>query len=181
MGSIWKFAGKTAFLAATAAIIISGCATMKTAEQGIYTSALYAEGARTRSYKAQTQIYSRSPEPAVAERKFRGDVEINVKGGVRSYKFSNDFGADPKANTVVTVALSGASAGFSVFSGAGAKLVEQTNGKSSGGAALFDTRSKDSYSQVKWYFGPSSVSSVIEAYGQDGKLVYSEVTSYTLQ
>ncbi|MBI5815096.1 MAG: hypothetical protein HZB29_05745 [Nitrospinae bacterium] len=174
---------KIAAIALCLSAIITGCASGGSGSKGDSgkTSTLHSDGTRNRTYTARTILFSTGPTPVAQERKFTGDLEINVKGGIRSYKFRNDFGGDAKANTTVMVAISGGGAGFSVQDGAGAKLTEQTNGKAYGMAVLFQNKSNTGTNQIKWFFGETLISSVIEGYSQDGTMVYSEVTAYIVQ
>jgi hypothetical protein len=115
------------------------------------------------------------------EKRFKAEVEVNIRGDIRSYKFKNDFGGDPKANTVAQVALSGSSAGFGVYDHAGGKLAEYTNGRASGPAATFEIKTQGGTANIRWLFGSDSAVSIIESVNTDGRLGYSEVTTYTAQ
>jgi len=176
------FIGSSIIAVALAASTISGCAT--TSGPSSVSSAvapLVSEGQRTRVYKARSLIFSATPSPVMNEKRFRAEVEVNIRGDIRSYKFKNDFGGDPKANTVAQIALSGSSAGFGVYDHAGGKLAEYTNGRASGPVATFEIKTQGGTANIRWLFGSDSAVSIIESVNPDGRLGYSEVTTYTLQ
>lgn len=161
---------------------LSGCATAPSqSSAGVTITPLLSDGQRTRIYKARTFIFTASPAPIVSEKRFKSEVDINIRGDVRSYKFKNDFGGDPKANTVAQVAFSGSSAGFGIYDHAGATLAEYTNGKAAGPAAVFEIKTQGGTTNIRWLFSSDSVVSVIEAVNPDGRLAYSEATMYTPQ
>lgn len=144
-------------------------------------STLNEDGKRTKQYRAKSIIYSASPSAMTIEKKFSSSVEINVASGVRSFYFRNDFGGDKKANTSAQVALSGQSAGFAVYDYAGTRLVEYTNGRNTGPAALFEIKSPNGLTRIRWFFGTQDIVSIVESYGMDGALAYSETTYYAPQ
>lgn len=161
---------------------LSGCAT-SSEQASISPSAapLVSEGQRTRVYKARAFIFTAAPSPAVSEKRFKVEVDINIKGDIKSYKLKNDFGGDPKANTVSQVAFSGQSAGFGIYDHTGGKLAEYTNGKASGPAAVFEIKNQGGTTNIRWLFSADSAISIIEAISTDGRLAYSEVTMYAAQ
>jgi hypothetical protein len=176
------FIGRLIIVVALAVFTFSGCAT--TSGQSPISSALsplISDGQRTRVYKARSLIFTSAPAPVMNEKRFRAEVEINIKGDIRSYKFKNDFGGDPKANTVAQVAFSGSSAGFGVYDHSGNKLVEYTNGRTSGPVAAFEIKTQGGTANIRWLFASDSAVSIIESVNNDGRLGYSEVTTYTAQ
>jgi hypothetical protein len=169
-------------MAALAVFTLSGCATSSGQSSiSASTAPLIADGQRTRIYKARAFIFTASPSPALNEKRFKVEVDITIRGDVKSYKFKNDFGADPKANTVSQVAFSGQSAGFGIYDHAGGKLAEHTNGKVSGPAAVFEIKNQGGTTNIRWFFSSDSAVSIIETVSPDGRLAYSEVTMYTAQ
>ena len=174
--------GKSIAISLLAIFTLSGCAT--SSDQSSISPAvapLAADGQRTRVYKARAFIFTAGPSPVISEKRFKVEVEINIKGDLRSYKFKNDFGGAAKANTVSQVAFSGQSAGFGIYDHAGGKLAEYTNGKASGPAAVFEIKNQGGTTNIRWLFSADSAISIIEAISTDGRLAYSEVTMYTAQ
>lgn len=169
-------------MAALAVFTLSGCATPSgQSSTSPATAPLVSDGQRTRVYKARAFIFTAAPSPVLNEKRFKVEVDITIRGDIKSYKFKNDFGADPKANTVSQVAFSGQSAGFGIYDHAGGKLAEYTNGKVSGPAAVFEVKNQGGTTNIRWFFSLDSVVSIIEAVSPDGRLVYSEVTTYAAQ
>lgn len=176
------FIGRSIIAVVLALFTLSGCATPSGKSSVSTPSApLVSDGQRTRVYKARSLIFTATPSPVVNEKRFRAEVDVNIKGDIRSYKFKNDFGGDPKANTVAQVAFSGASAGFGIYDHAGAKLAEYTNGRASGPVAAFEVKTQGGTANIRWLFGSDSAVSIIESINTDGRLGYSEVTTYTPQ
>lgn len=174
--------GKLIAASLLALFTISGCAT--SSEQSSISPAvspLMADGQRAKVYKARAFIFTAAPSPVISEKRFKVEVDINVKGDIKSYKFKNDFGGAPKANTVSQVAFSGQSAGFGIYDHAGGKLAEYTNGKASGPVAVFEIKNQGGTTNIRWLFSADSAVSIIEAISPDGRLIYSEVTMYAAQ
>lgn len=178
----YPFIGRSIIAVSLAIFTFSGCATAPSqSSAGGATAPLVSDGQRTRVYKARAFIFTATPAPTVSEKRFKVEVDINIRGDIRSYKFKNDFGGDPKANTVAQVAFSGPSAGFGIYDHTGAKLAEYTNGKASGPSAVFEIKTQGGTTNIRWLFAADSVVSIIEAISTDGRLAYSEATMYTPQ
>jgi hypothetical protein len=176
------FIGRSITAVSLIIFTLSGCATEPRQPSSTGSAApLNSDGQRTRAYKARAFIFTATPSPVMSEKRFKVEVEVNIRGDIRSYKFKNDFGGDPKANTTSQVAFSGQSAGFGIYDHAGAKLAEYTNGKASGPSAVFEIKTQGGATNIRWLFASDSVVSIIEAVSPDGRLAYSEVTVYAPQ
>lgn len=168
----------TVFLLVVTTALLGGCATSYEVHEG-KTVLLRSEGVRQRSFNATSVVYAFSPAPSVSQSRFKSDVEINVRGEVKSFRFTNHIGKGEKARkNVVMVALSGREGGFGIYDESGAILAEYPKGKVMGNAAMFEMKTDKGKLVARWLFAENTIASVIESYGSDGALLYSEITIY---
>jgi len=136
------------------------------------------EGASHRAYTAHTTIYNLRASPPVTSKTFKSECEIHKRAEIFSYRFSNFLGAGDEPTVVVTLAISGRSAGMGIYDPGGAVRAEYQQGVSQGDYAFFNFKTEQGSTQIKWFLSGRSISSVIESYDVNGALGYSEITVY---
>ncbi|VAX22760.1 hypothetical protein MNBD_NITROSPINAE02-1919 [hydrothermal vent metagenome] len=170
-----------AVLIITVTLSFYGCESTPTKERKDLLLAHY-KGAQKMGYSARTIIFRRDQSPTVTENSFRSDVEISSGTGVKTYRFNNHVGAvENKDGTVVVLAIAGSRAGFSVYDNKGNILVEYSKGVVMGKTIIFNTKTSEGRNNARWYFGKTSIISIIDAYSPSGALIYSEITTYSPQ
>ena len=128
---------------------------------------------------AHSIIYTRGLSTSVAEKVYNCEMELLTRSGLNSYRFSNYVSGLAKPDAVVTLAISGRSAGLGIYNANGEPLAEYPAGNVNGALVEFEVRQKDGIAKVKWFLGEGAILSVFESYDSAGNLGYSENTFYS--
>lgn len=172
--------GAAALVAAMAmATAFAGCSSTPSVKEG--ETGLHSEGTRNEKFTASTVIYNASPQPNVQEKKFNGVLTVNVRSGIRSYRFKNHFGKKGDPDVTVVMALSGHTAGMGIYDKTGRTLAEYPKGRTIGPTVVFETRTEKGYMRIRWFLGEETVVSSIQSFSNDNTLGYSEVTFYRIR
>lgn len=160
-------------VAITAALLLNGCTT--TGKAG-----LHASNSKNRLV-AHSIIFTSVPQPVIVEKKFTTQLETLVRSDLRSYRFSNYISGKDKPDFIVTLALSGRSAGLGIYNSDNVPLVEYPSGKAFINMAEFEMRSENGSTKIRWYLGEKKILSIFESYDAKGMLGVSENTIYLLK
>ncbi|MGK7345549.1 MAG: hypothetical protein ACNS63_07050 [Candidatus Nitrospinota bacterium M3_3B_026] len=161
------------------AAFAAGCASApRSADRG-REDILRSDGFRVLRLKAESVVFNAAGAQTVTSKSFTSEVEVNVHGDIRSYKFTNTVKAEDEARTTtVLVAISGTEGGVGIYGEDGSTLAEYAKGRLHGDALIFDMKRDDGSNMIKWLFGRDTIASVIETFDSKGKLIYSEITVY---
>ncbi len=132
-------------------------------------------------FKASTISFNGASGPGIWEKEFLSKVEISIRAGIRSYRFSNFIVKKDEPSVVVVLAISGRTAGLAIYDGSGRILAEYSRGKARNDSVVFDIKSKEGTARIKWYLGFNTIVSIFESYSSDGRLGSSEVTYYKMK
>lgn len=161
------------------AALAAGCASATHGADRGREGVLRSEGFRVLKLDAESVVFNAAGTGAVTSKSFTSEVEVNVHGDIRSYKFTNTVKAGDKSRTTtVLVAISGMEGGVGFYGEDGSTLAEYPKGRLHGDALIFDIKRDGGSGAMKWLFGRETIASVIESFDREGKLVYSEVTVY---
>lgn len=179
VGRTIVYSGLRGAVALALVACVAGCSSTPSVKKG--EAGLHSEGTRDEKFTASTVIYNTSPQPNVQEKKFNGVLTVNVRSGIRSYRFRNHFGKKGDPDVTVVMALSGATAGMGIYDRNGRTLAEYPKGKVMGPAVVFENRTEEGYMRVRWFLGERTVVSSIQSFSGDGELGYSEMTFYKIR
>ena len=162
-----------------AALVLAGILLLASCQTGGKRSGF--RDSPNRQFRAHTIVYNSVPVSVVQEKEFISQLEYQERGAIKSYRFSNYITRGERPDIVVTLAVSGRSAGLGIYNADNQPLMEYPQGVVMGKYVEFLLESEEGSSKIRWYLGDEKIFSVFESFNSDGMLGAAENTLYLLR